>query len=118
MAGKKSAEKASRWQEALERQAESGVSIRQFCEAAGLSEQSFYFWRKKLRTATKEIRRPRVIKQQEPEKPSLFVPVKLLDSGPTLEIIHPLGYRIQVTGEVNPVVLRQVIQTLDERSAR
>jgi hypothetical protein len=41
--------------------------------------------------------------------------VKLLDSAAALEIIHPLGYRIQVTGEVNPVALRHVIETLDER---
>jgi hypothetical protein len=45
------------------------------------------------------------------------VPVKLLDSAPALEIIHPLGYRIQMTGEVNPVALRHVIEALDERGA-
>ena len=36
----------------------------------------------------------------------------------TLEIVHPLGYRIQVDGDVNPVALRQVIEVLDERGAR
>jgi hypothetical protein len=36
----------------------------------------------------------------------------------TLEIVHPLGYRIHVTGDVNPVTLRRVIDALDERAAR
>jgi hypothetical protein len=48
----------------------------------------------------------------------LFVPLKLVDTAATLEIVHPLGYRVQVGGEVNPVTLRQVIEVLDERGAR
>jgi hypothetical protein len=44
--------------------------------------------------------------------------LQLLDAASTLEIVHPLGYRIQVTGDVNPVALRCVIETLDERAAR
>jgi hypothetical protein len=44
--------------------------------------------------------------------------LKLVDAAATLEIVHPLGYRIQLTGDVNPVTLRQVIETLDERGAR
>ena len=48
----------------------------------------------------------------------MFVPLKLLDAAQSLEIVHPLGYRIQVAGDVNPVALRQVIEVLDERGAR
>jgi hypothetical protein len=44
--------------------------------------------------------------------------LKLLDTAATLEIVHPLGCRIQVTGDVNPVALRHVIEALDERGAR
>jgi hypothetical protein len=44
--------------------------------------------------------------------------LQVLDTAATLEIIHPLGYRIQVTGDVNPAALRQVIETLDERGGR
>jgi hypothetical protein len=48
----------------------------------------------------------------------MFVPFELLGAAQTLEIIHPLGYRVQIGGEVNSVSLRQVIQVLDERGAR
>jgi hypothetical protein len=44
--------------------------------------------------------------------------LKLPDTAAPLEIVHPLGYRIRVTGDVNPVALRRVIETLDERAAR
>jgi hypothetical protein len=48
----------------------------------------------------------------------MFIPLQLLGAASTLEIVHPLGYRIQVTGDVNPVALRCVIETLDERAAQ
>ena len=56
-------------------------------------------------------------RQLSDERP-LVVPVKLLESAPAMEIIHPLGYRIQLTGDVNPIALRHVIDTLDDRSTR
>jgi len=119
MAGRKSAERASRWREILRRQEESGISIRRFCAREGLSEPSFYSWRKRLRVPVKNSRPPAVAsRSQQSDDGSLFVPVKLLDNAPALEIIHPLGYRVQLTGEVNPVALRHVIQTLDERGAQ
>ena len=118
MAGRKSGEKALRWREILRRQADSGVSIREFCTTEGLSEPSFFAWRKKLRESTRDGRRaPATNRRQESDKRPLFVPVRVLDSAPALEIIYPPGYRIQMTGEVNPVLLRHVIQTLDERDA-
>jgi len=36
------------WQMAIETWRSSGLSIRQFCKQEGLSEPSFYSWRKKL----------------------------------------------------------------------
>lgn len=116
MSGRKSAEKALRWREILRRQSESGVSVREFCRSEGLSEPSFYTWRKRLREPSKSGRRPsRASRRQDGDQGPLFLPVKLLDSAAVLEIIHPLGYRIHMTGEVNPVALRHVIETLEER---
>jgi transposase-like protein len=48
MVGRKNAEKELRWREILERYADSGVSVREFCVSEGVSEPSFYAWRKKL----------------------------------------------------------------------
>ena len=121
MARKQNGNIEARWRGILERQAVSGLSIRGFCAAEGIGEPSFYAWRKRLRsrqvngaqTVPKEVRR-----EQAGGDARLFVPLQLLDAASTLEIVHPLGYRIHVTGDVNPMTLRRVIETLDERAAR
>ena len=120
MAGKKNAEKELRWGEILKRQADSGVSVRQFCATEGVSEPSFYAWRKKLGARTNGSARGRTGARgrDRSDNGRLFVPLQVLDTAAALEIIHPLGYRIQVSGEVNPVALRQVIELLDERGGR
>jgi hypothetical protein len=122
MARKQNGETETRWREILERQAGSGLSVRSFCAAEGIREPSFYAWRKRLRTQKANGART-VRKEARGEKACgdnahLFVPLKLVDAATTLEIVHPLGYRIHVTGDVNPVALRRVIETLDERAAR
>ena len=115
MARKISAEKELYWREILNRQADSGLSIRKFCTKEAVSEPSFYAWRKKLKTRETGGTR---LRMEQPDNGRLFVPLKLLDASATLEIIHPLGYRVQVTGDVNPAALRQVIEVRDERGDR
>jgi transposase-like protein len=44
----KSAAKEAGWRERLKKQAESGLSVRAFCRREGLSEPSFYSWRREL----------------------------------------------------------------------
>ena len=44
-----------------------------------------------------------------------FISLRLRDSASALEVIHPLGYQVRVTGDVNLTTLRQVLQVLDER---
>lgn len=119
MAGRKNSEKALHWREILERQANSGVSVREFCATEGVSEPSFYAWRKRLGTRKKDGSRVRTATRRKDRHDNgrLFVPLQVLDTAATLEIIHPLGYRIRLTGDVNPVVLRRVIEALDERGA-
>jgi hypothetical protein len=122
MSRKQNEETEKRWREILERQAGSGLLIRSFCAAEGLREPSFYAWRKRLgsrqansaRTVGKEVGR----EKGGGDHARLFVPLKLVDAATTLEIVHPLGYRIHVTGDVNPVALRHVIEALDEGAAR
>jgi len=120
MARKNTGEAALRWREILKRHAGGGLSVREFCASEGVSQPSFYAWRRKFRELKRDGSRPRSARRSkdEPDKERLFVPLTLLDATQMLEIIHPLGYRVQVTGEVNPVALRQVIQVLDERGVR
>jgi hypothetical protein len=121
MARQKSLEKEKQWREIFQRQVSSGLSVRRFCADEGISEPSFYAWRKKLRERSDEealSRRPSRCGAEAPDNTESFVPLKLVETASSLEIVHPLGYRIQVNGDVNPVALRQVLETLDERGVR
>ena len=105
-----SAERSAFWGNLVRRQVESGVSVRQFCATEGLSEPSFYSWQKRLAVPRESHSNLPVAKHRpEVDEGPMLVPVRLLDSGPAMEIIHPLGYRIQLTGDVNPIALRHVI---------
>lgn len=122
MARKQNGETEARWREIVERQAGSGLSVRSFCAAEGIREPSFYAWRKRLGTGkpndSRTVRKEARCEKGGADNARLFVPLKLVDAATTLEIVHPLGYRIHVTGDVNPVALRHVIEALDERAAR
>ena len=121
MARKNSLEKEHYWREILRQQASSDLSVRKFCLGEGISEPSFYAWRKRLRKRRHDdagSARRLQCRKDTPDNSELFVPLKLVDRAATLEIVHPLGYRVQVSGEVNPVALRQVIEVLDERGSR
>ena len=122
MARQQNGKTEARWRGILERQAVSGLSIRGFCTAEGIGEPSFYAWRKRLRSrqaiGAQTVPKEACREQAGGDTGRLFVPLKLLNAVSTLEIVHPLGYRIHLTGDVNPVALRRVIETLDERAAR
>jgi transposase-like protein len=48
MANLRSGEREAFWRAELARQAASGLSVRRFCQERGLSEPSFYAWRRTL----------------------------------------------------------------------
>ena len=111
--------KESYWREVLSRQTESGLSIPAFCVSAGISSPSFYAWRKRLRERETDERaaKPRCRVDGTPSDNS-FIPLQFRDSVSALEVIHPLGYRVRVTGEVDGHALRQVLEVLDRRGDR
>jgi hypothetical protein len=116
MARKKSTEKELRWRDIMDRQADSGLSIRRFCANEGISQPSFYAWRRKIREQNGTDTRPRKSSRRMDEPGSAaFIPLKLLDSAGTLEVIHPLGCQVRISGVVNTIALKQVLGVLDER---
>lgn len=46
---------------------------------------------------------------------AFFVHLGALDSGPSLAIIHPLGYPLRLTGKKTLIAPRHVIETLDAK---
>jgi transposase len=117
MARKKNTEKELHWRKMVDRHAGSGLSIRQFCEKERISQPSFYAWRKRLLRGAPDARPARKPRRRTDKLGNgrEFIPLRLRDSTSALEVIHPLGYQVRVTGEVNLTALRQVLEVLDER---
>ena len=93
-----------RWRRHLERQAASGLSIRDYCAKHGLHEAAFYFWR-------------REIAQRDAEAPA-FVPVTLAAAAaaePPIDIRLANGQRLRVRPGCDTTLLAAVIAALEGR---
>lgn len=115
---KRNAQKEAYWRKVVKRQARSGLSVRSFCSEQDISEPSFYGWRKKLAQRGQEVEpSPRSPKNgpANSDNGQTFIPLSVADAEPVLEVIHPLGYRVRITGEVNAKSLRRVFDALDQR---
>ena len=98
MNGKQS-ERHDQWRSRIAEQEKSGQSIRRFCRDTGISEFSFYTWRKRL----------------SQERPVSFA---LVETTPTaeravLEFVLCSGDRLRLPAD--PATLRTVLTVLRER---
>jgi hypothetical protein len=75
--------------------------VQRFCEEQGLTEQSFYLWRKRLRT-------------QQPMRFALVEAGSAQQSAtePGLELVLVTGERLRIGAGVDATVLRQVPEAL------
>ena len=94
--------KAEQWAERIAAQRRSGVSVKQFCKEQGLTEYSFYAWRKRLQDVG----------------PVRFA---LVDRNPrrqeraaeaALELVLATGERLRIGAGVDAATLRTVLDVL------
>jgi hypothetical protein len=113
----KSTDRELRWRQIVKRQAGSGLSIRKFCENEGISHPSFYAWRQKFRErASNRVRARKSGRRGDgPDDQAAFIPLNLLELAGVLEVVHPLGCQVRISGVVDAVALKQVLEVLDER---
>ena len=98
------------WQMVLETFKSSGLSIRQFCKQEGLSEPSFYAWRKRLIQVDESDADKEAVCQSEP-----FIQVSL----PTgkhggLELVLSSGHTLRISFPADPQTLTTVLLALCE----
>lgn len=99
--GKTAEERTAYWRGRIAEQERSGVPVQQFCKEKGITEQSFYMWRKRLR-------------KQEPARFALVEPEPAQQHAPKtgLELILVSGERLRIGVDVNPSLLRRVLEAL------
>jgi transposase-like protein len=90
------------WRERVAQQERSGQSVKRFCEAQGITEQSFYVWRKRLQK--QPAMRFALVETTPRERQSTG------DAG--LELILARGERLRISASVDTALLRTVLEVL------
>lgn len=98
---------SNQWLEWLFEQPESGQSISKFCAAHGVSENSFYLWRRKLGNKLKTARR----EKKNQSTSASFVPIEVSPHS-HVSIALPCGANINVPADRSSLQL--VLQILLE----
>jgi hypothetical protein len=96
------APKADQWAERIGAQQRSGISVKQFCKEHGLTEYSFYAWRKRLRQ-TGPVRFALVERRPRPQEPAAEA---------ALELVLTTGERLRISAGVDAAILRTVLDVL------
>ena len=94
--------KADEWAERIAAQQRSGISVKQFCKEHGLTQYSFYFWRKRLqeRGPVRFALVERSARRQERAAESV------------LELVLATGERLRIGPGVDITTLRTVLEVL------
>ncbi len=94
--------KADQWAERIAAQRRAGISVKQFCKEQGLTEYSFYAWRKRLQQ-TGPVRFALV--DRSPRRQERAVEV-------ALELMLATGERLRISAGVDAAMLRTVLDVL------
>ena len=89
------------WRTRISAQERSGISVKQFCKQQGLTEQSFYYWRKRLQTPA-----PMRFALVEAE------PRRGTAAHAGLELVLTTGEQLRISAGVDAATLRQVLEAL------
>jgi hypothetical protein len=99
--GKTVEERTAYWRERIAEQERSGIPVQQFCKGRGITGQSFYVWRKRLR-------------KQEPARFALVETGAAREHAPQTEpeLVLVTGERLRIGADVDPWLLRRVLEAL------
>ena len=95
--------KAEEWAERIAAQERSGTSVKQFCKEQGLTECSFYAWRKRLRNESGPVRFALVERSARRQERT---------EEPGLELVLATGERLRIGAGVDLATLRSVLGVL------
>ena len=110
----RSVEREQFWRRVLQEQPSSGLTIQAFCEQEGVSDASFYAWRRRL--AKRESR-----SRGDDEEPPRLVPVTVVPPGANggrprddslIEIVTPDGFKLRVDRSVAPADIGELLRVV------
>jgi hypothetical protein len=109
------------WRDLIERQPTSGLNIARFCADAGISQNAFYVWKKRL-LATSHKDRAAVPRRKHRRKKAVaksLVPVRFIPdishqppAAMAIEIAWPKGITLRVAPACDSKTLREVFGLL------
>src|SRR4051794_7527435 len=94
--------KADQWADRIAAQQRAGISVKEFCKEQGLTEYSFYAWRKRLQE-TGPVRFALVDRNPRRQERALEAP---------LELVLTTGERLRIDTGVDAATLRTVLDLL------
>ncbi len=97
--------KADEWAERIAAQQRSGTSVKQFCKEQGLTEYSFYAWRKRLQESGPAVRFALVEEE-------LARPARVHGGAELLELVLATGERLRIGAGADTATLRIVLDLL------
>jgi hypothetical protein len=121
--GQRDRVKVRRWREHLAAWRRSGQSVRAYCAAQGLSEPSFYSWRRVLtrcerRSGGRTAPSVRTVAAAALAGESPFVPVRLVEDTPppaaAVEVVLRGGRVVRVAAGFSAQTLREVVAALED----
>jgi len=116
---RRSLEKEAFWRKILARQRRSGLSVREFCQGEGVSEGSFYAWRREL--LKRDAATPDVEDNRDTER--RLVRVKVVSDGETvwptqtpnmLEILTPEGLTLRFDARTRPETVAALVDVITQ----
>ena len=120
MPRKVSDERKRFWRDLVERQRTSGLNIARFCADAGVSQNSFYVWKKRLLTAAQNraVLPRRKCRRKKAAAKSL-IPVRVIPdvshqppTAKAIEIAWPNGIVLRIPSGFDSQTLREVFGLL------
>lgn len=114
MSGKQRGETAELWRRRLRRQARGTWTVAEFCRREGVSQPSFYQWRKRLADNSQPVpKKPRRNRQSDPEFLPLELPSSLLAVGVQIEL--PGGAVVRLPQDASAEIVAAAVGAACER---
>ena len=99
-------DKARLWQQRFRRFHQAGLSVSDFCSQEGVSVATFYFWKRRCDSDATTLSSPAAPATTD------FVPIRLVPSSPTLELLLPCGALLRIGPDSDAALLHQVFSLL------